>query len=229
MEIDSKNISFLGQIRRFQNLKGAFEGNILWIKEITAEQADGIIISGIPFTQLYYQRDNLLFPKGSRLPIKKMRTGLLWSPLERLIPLELPKLNHNFFGIEAKADVKIVKSHVSREPEALLTSISHAKNFIIGAPSIRLQELYWVGIDEQCLFVGIPILPIEGQTFWMIESMFIPTGFDFEFSALYRTVYETLADGQWIVWNKSSEYMLIDKSDLMPLSRSSFRLTYDPA
>ncbi|AFM05600.1 hypothetical protein Fleli_3270 [Bernardetia litoralis DSM 6794] len=101
----------------------------------------------------------------------------------------------------------------------------------------------------------LPILSKSSEksvkTFWQTENLFIPTGFDFEFPSLTNSISEKLKNtmyNSWYedmiirteenegfdktenrfysIWNEESEFFLILKSDFMPLSRSSFRMSF---
>lgn len=228
MEIALKDKSFLSNIRHWENLKAAPSNNILWIKDITAQQVDSVEVQSIPYKKLYYQRDNLLFLKGNNLPEKKMDSTLLWSSLSRVVPVELPSFNHNYFGISQKVDVRIVSTDIEREPVALLANVKKAEQYITTAPAIRLRVLSWIGINDAVLLAGTPLLPLVGQTYWMAGNMLLPTGYDFEFPQLYAFTKKAIDtnDDYIILWDKESTYSLLPKTEFMPLSISSFRLTY---
>jgi len=228
LEIATSNASLLGQIRHWDNLKGAIYDTTIWIKDITPQQADSPEVMAIPYKTLYYQKENLLFAKGSLLPVKKMRLALLWSPLDRLLPVNLPPLNHNFFGITSEVSVNIIPSAIEQEPYALLLNREEAASYITTAPKVRLQNLHYSGIDNDVLVLGTPLLPVSGQTYWRINNMLIPAGYDFELPLLYSTV-ENLIDpdgNNLILWQANGRYALLPKEAVMPLSISSFRLTY---
>lgn len=228
METEAGNTVLLGHIRHWDNLKAAIDNNTLWVKDITPEQADSIELQSIPYKQLYYLKDNLLFLKDSLLPTKKITTALLWSPLIRLLPVTLPALNHNFFGINSKVAIKIVPAITEQQPFALLTTIKNAKQYIETAPQVRLQKILWIGINNNVLLLGTPLLPVKGQTYWQVHNMLLPAGFDFEFPVLYQTVQKMIdATGEnTIVWQQDGSYILLNTKNIRPLSISSFRLTY---
>ncbi|TRW27320.1 hypothetical protein FMM05_01385 [Flavobacterium zepuense] len=231
LEIPISNTLLLGHIRHWDNLKGATDDATIWIKDITQQQADSPEIMAIPYKTLYYQKDNLLFVKGSLLPVKKMRSALLWSPLDRLLPVSLPPLNHNFFGITNGVSVNIIPSATEQEPYALLLNRDAAASYITSAPKVRLQNLHYSGIDDNILILGTPLLPVSGQTYWRVNNMLLPAGYDFELPLLYSTVENLIApDGNHlIIWQINGSYTLLPKEAVMPLSISSFRLTYPTA
>lgn len=230
LETGISNSSYLGNIRHWENLKGAIDGETIWIRDITPEQAERPEIQSIPFKSLYYQRDQLLFLKGSLLPIKRMRSVLLWSPLDRILPVSMPRLNHNFFGVGAKVQVSIKPSGVEHTPTAMLADLGMVRQYVDTAAKVRLQNQSWIGIDDHILLLGTPLLPIKGQSYWRIGNMLLQTGFDFEFPVLYNLIEQQIdpSGSHMILWQNGS-YVLIRQSDLRPLSISSFRLTYPVA
>lgn len=224
--IEHKNI--LGQIRHWDNLKAAFYNNVIWIKDISLKQINSIEIQGLPYKTVYYLEDNLLFLKNSLLPVKKMPLGLLWSPIGRLLPVELPVFNHNFFEINERIHVRIAASSIEQQSYAQLISKEEAARYIETAPKIRLQNLKWVLVDDSILIIGTPVLPIRGRTFWFYEDCLLPTGFNFEFPLLRDIIVEMVNPHREniILWQKDNTHILFSKEEFKPLSISSFRLTF---
>jgi hypothetical protein len=58
---------YLGAIRHWDNLKMATDKDHLWVKDFTAVQLDSAALKSIPFTALFYCKDDQLFLKGSLL------------------------------------------------------------------------------------------------------------------------------------------------------------------
>lgn len=228
LKIDSKHQELLESIRHWHNLKVAFDEGLVWIKDFTPAQFEDAALQQIPYTALFEVRDNLLFLKGSLLPQQKMPSGLLWSPILRAFPIELPGLNHNYFGIEEKVAIQIVQSEIEAVAYVLVTSIKDATNYILNAPEIRLQNLKWIVVDDEVVFFGTPMLPIEGRTYWKNIDFLLPSGYHFEFPILSETIQEAVnPDGdQWVFWQTDSSYFKVSKADVKPLSISSFRLTF---
>lgn len=228
LEIDAAHKELLGHIRHWDTLKGALSGSTLWIKGIMPAEADSIAIQAIPYIKLYYQKEGLLFAKGSLLPAKKLPSALLWSPLNTMLPAALPPLNHNYFGISQKVDVKLVQSAMEQEPVALLVTKDEAAAYIESAPKVRLQRLLWAGIDDKVVLVGTPLLPVAGKAFWQQENMLLPAGYALELPVLAKAMKKMLdPKGEHVIlWQQDGRYVLVPTDALKPLSISSFRLTY---
>lgn len=227
LEIPVAHKELLGKIRHWDNLKAAFESDTLWIKDINPEQVDSALIKGLPYSKVYYAKGGLLFLKDSLLPVKKM-PQLLWSPLVYTIPVSLPSFNHNFFEIEQKIAVKIMPSQQEQPVCAVWLDQKTAAEYIQTAPKVRLNRLKWVDVDHNPLLVGTPLLPVAGRSYWRYNDFLVPTGFEFQLPLLTKVLKQRIDpdNKQLILWLENNTYITIEKEALMPLSISSFRLTY---
>lgn len=228
LEIKKEHKDFLGAIRHWDNLKVAFETDTIWVKDFSAEQIISTELLQIPYTKLYELKNNLLFEKGKLLPVKKLSSGLLWTPILRALPVSLPMFNHNFFGIDQKIKMVLKPSENVKEAYALLTDYEEAKSYILTAPKYRLELLRWVVIDKKVLIIGTPLLPLKGITYWFENDFLIPSGYDFEWNVLAKTLQEKINpfEQNIIFWNKENSYSRIPKNNIKQLSISSFRLTF---
>lgn len=226
-ELPKGDEDFLGAIRDWKNVHIAIDEEIIWLKGFTDEQVVSSEIQQLPNFILYELGDGLLFRKGALVPSKKMRTALLWAPIDKTLKLTFPISNNNFFGINEKVDVKLKSSEEEQPGMALLCSISEIKEVIITTPKFKLEKLDWIVINDKALFMGTPLLGYPGKTFWLKDDHLLPTGFDFEFknlsSLLQRKYNECNED--WLLWSEAGSVLNIKKEDLRKLSVSSFRLT----
>lgn len=226
-EIPRVDEDFLGSIRDWKNVKIALEDEVIWLKNFTTEQALSPEIQQLPNFLLYELRDGLLFRKEALVPTKKVRTALLWSPIDKALKLTFPTSNQNFFGIHEKVKATLKQSEEEQPATALLSSVSDIKNLIVTFPKFKLEKIDWIVMQNQALFVGTPLLSLPGKTYWEKDGHLLPTGFDFEFnnlSVLLQKKYNENLE-QWLVWSEGGSYISIDKNDLRKLSVSSFRLT----
>ncbi len=225
-ELPLADEDFLGSIRDWKNVQIALD-DVIWLKGFTDEQAISPEIQQLPNFLLYELRDGLLFRKDALVPSKKVRTALLWTPIDRALRLTFPPSNHNFFGIDEKIEVKLKPSEEEQPATALLCSASEIKDAIVALPKFKLEKIDWIVIDDKALFLGNPLLSFPGKTFWSKDSHLLPTGFDFEFknlSSLLQRKYNASQD-QWLLWNENGSVLIISKEDFRKLSVSSFRLT----
>lgn len=226
-EIPRADEDVLGSIRDWKNVHIALEEDVVWLKGFTDEQAVSSEIQQLPNFMLYELRDGLLFRKDALVPSKKMRTALLWTPIDKALRLTFPKSNNNFFRIDEKIEVKLKPSEEEHPTTALLCSIKKIREIIIALPKFKLEKLDWIVIDDKALFIGNPLLSFPGKTFWSKDGHLLPTGYDFEFkniSSLLQRKYNAGRD-QWLLWNESGNVLYLNKEDFRKLSVSSFRLT----
>lgn len=226
-ELPKADEDFLGAIRDWKNIQIALEDEKIWLKGFTDEQAVSSEIQQLPNFILYELREGLLFRKDALVPSKKVRTALLWMPIDKALRLAFPLSNNNFFGIEEKVVVQLKPSEEEQPSSALLCSISDIKETIIALPKFKLEKLDWIIINDQALFMGTPLLSFPGKTFWTKDGHLLPTGFDFEFknmSSLLQRKYNVTHE-QWLLWNEDGSVLHINKDDFRKLSVSSFRLT----
>lgn len=226
-ELPKADEDFLGAIRDWKNVQIAMDEEIIWLKSFTDEQVASSEIQQLPNFILYELKDGLLFRKDALVPSKKMRTALLWTPIDKALKLTFPISNNNFFGIDEKIEVKLKPSEEEQPAMALLCSISEIKDVIIATPKFKLEKLDWIVINDKALFMGTPLLGFPGKTFWLKDNHLLPTGFDFEFknlsSLLQRKYNECNED--WLLWSETGSVLSINKENFRKLSVSSFRLT----
>jgi hypothetical protein len=218
---------YLGAIRHYSNLKIAFEEGLVWVKDLTSVQLDSIEVKSIPYKQLYYSSGPKLFLKGSLLPSRGV-PSLLWTPIERGLPVRLPSFNHNYFGIQDKAGIRVIASVNEVEAIALMVDLQLLENYLETAPAVRLKNLSWTIVeDRKALILGTPLLPLQGKVFWRRDDFLLPAGYDLELPVLCDTIHKELNPGKehWIIWNKDDSYKKLDKRLFRPLSIYSFRLS----
>lgn len=227
LEIPAVHKDLLGHVRHWDNLKAAFEGETLWVKDFSDEQINSALVKGLPYGKLYYIKEGLLFLTGSSLPSKKV-PHVLWSPLSYVIPVSLPSFNHNYFGISQKIAVKITQSQNEQPVYAMLAEKDACSNYIQTAPKVRLNKLNWVVAGNKLLIAGTPLLPVVGHTYWLYNDMLVPSGFEFELPLLAKKLKQVIDPHNTAVllWLEDNTYISIKKEAFMPLSVSSFRLTY---
>ena len=213
LEIEQQHLDYLGPVRHWEQLRMAASPGYYWISGLTPDQLESPEIKSIPFKQLYFEKDQLLFHRGGLVPVKKLPDLLAWTPLERGLPLDLPSFNHNYFGITEKINLRLVPSGKEEEPAALLTSIAILRNYILTAPAVRLRPLSWVILDDQALILGRPLLPLPGDSFWQKGDVLMPAGLDWEWPLLEPTLNGELNPDRdhLLLWDKNGQCTIIEK------------------
>lgn len=226
-EIPRIDEDFLGSIRDWKNVQIASDDDVIWLKGFTDEQAVSSEIQQLPNFLLYELREGHLFRKNALVPSKKVRTALLWTPIDKALKLTFPISNNNFFGIDEIVEIKLKPREEEQPAIALLSSISEIKYRIIEIPKFKLEKLDWIVINDKALFTGTPLLSFPGKTYWTKDGHLLPTGFDFEFknlSSLLQQKYNATQE-KWLLWNEDGSVLHLNKEDFRKLSVSSFRLT----
>lgn len=227
--IDETNRNDLSAIRHWSNLKVAFDGKAIWVKDFEYVQINSIEVKSIPYKTAFYSKGGKLYLQGSLLPDRTV-PSVLWTPIERAFPIKLPSFNHNYFGIHERITMKLVSSESEREACAMLTTLKELERYIQKAPAVRLQKLSWVRLNNDKVFIfGKPLLPIAGDAYWQHDEFILPTGFNFELHSLMDVLNELVNPHKdsFVIWNSDNTYALIEKKKLQPLSIGSFRLSKD--
>ncbi|MBC7450141.1 MAG: hypothetical protein H7259_01485 [Cytophagales bacterium] len=225
--VHQTNKNDLAAIRKWNNLKVAFEEGYIWIKDFDYVQIHALEVKSIPYITVFYSRQGKLFQLNSQLPDRNV-PSLLWTAIERALPVTLPSFNHNYFGVSENIELRLIPSQQEVESIAMITSIDLLHAYLKTAPAIRLQKITWVLLgDDRVFLLGVPFLPIQGKAFWNRGTFMIPAGWDFDLFMLTGTLNTILnpANDNWVVWDTDTTYLLINKTDMRPLSLSSFRLS----
>ncbi len=220
--------SFLASIRHWSTLKMAYEGNAIWLKGFSEEQVTSITVKSIPHKQLYKEQDGQLFPLGSLLPSKNV-PSLLWTPIERALPVQLPSKQSNLETPLANIQMELVPAEKEEKVIALGVELPVLANYIEKAAAHRLQSLRWLVINrQQALIIGEPLLALPGKVYWQQEDFLIPAGWQFKLYALVPAFNRLLnfERNQLLIWNENGTYYPIDKNQLQTLSIGSFRQTF---
>lgn len=217
----------LAAIRPWQNLKLAYDQAQIWVKDLSYVQVESPEVKCIPYKTLYYESEGKLCLLNSLLPDRRM-PSLLWTPIERALPVKLPSFNHNYFGIDQKVALQLVTSEAEYEAEVMITSLDTLEAYLATAPAVRSGPLSWTLLNANKAFIaGTPMLPVDGDVYWRKGHFIIPAGYEFELYMLCDTMNDILNphNDSWILWSSDNSYALIAKEDMQPLSLGSLRAT----
>lgn len=217
---------FLGGIRHWNNLKVGFDELGFWIKDFDYAQIQSTEVKIIPYKKVFYEKNGRLFPENSLLP-EGIVPALIWTPIDRAIPVTLPALNHNYFGVNEPLTMRLVNAESEQESVAMIVDLDVLGDYLEHVSEVRLKNLSWCILDDYTACVmGTPLLSIQGEVFWQSDVFLIPSGFDLELHTLKGELKQLLevADSDHIVWLKSGYYLKLAHTDLKPLSRASFRM-----
>lgn len=226
LRIPIKGRDQLGVLRSFSNLKVGSEDKYFWITGFIEEQISHRDIKAILGAKLFYEDGGRLFLLNSKLPERSI-PSLFWTPIERVFPVTLPKLNYNYFGLEECLFVKLIPSEQEQEAYACICSLDILRKYIFSAPSDRLSKIQWAILENQfAILLGTPLLPIPGESFWKIGNFLIPSGYNFDLPLLADILATRInPNGYWIIWNTNNSYFELDPKQLNILSRAAFKLS----
>ncbi|WP_430409009.1 hypothetical protein [Kordia sp.] len=227
LRLPSKYKEKLSQIRVWNTLRMATDEDDIWVRGISPNQLNSPEIRSIPFKKIYFQQDNALFLLGGNLPEERLKTSLLWSPINNALSVEMPNYNFNYFGVNETIDFKLIASSVERASKAIVVDFEVLETYIQKAPAIRLQSIQWTIVNNKALLIGIPLLPIPGKSYWQQQHFLIPTGSDFEHPELSNFYHKNIQTehSQYVVFQQDSTYYKITAEQLKPLTISGFRLS----
>jgi hypothetical protein len=227
LRLPSKYKHKLSQIRVWKTVRMATDMDDVWVRGISPNQLNSEEIRSIPFKKIYFQHENALFLLGGNLPEEHLKTSLLWSPIDKALPAEMPDYNFNYFGVDEKIQFNIVPSSVERSVKAQLVDLTLLDAIIPTIPAIRLQPIEWTLLDEKALLIGTPLLSIPGKTFWQQQQFLLPTGYDFEYPELssYFNKIINQNSNDYIVVNTDNTYYNVPKDKFKKLTISSYRLS----
>ena len=192
ISIKQSEVEQLGMIRHWEGLSLGHEADTIWVKGFTVEQIESVALKRIPFIQRYRSEYGKLFPFDSLLPLRN-EPALLWTPILRALRVQLPPLNHNFFGLSDNIQLKLVPSQQEQQAMAMIVALTHLQAYLHTAPRIRLEMLQWCLIGEQQAFLlGKPLLPLPGNTYWNQGNFFLPAGLDFDLHLMAKPLDQKL-------------------------------------
>lgn len=220
------DISALGSIRTWPDLRVAIAGDDIWVRGIPPDTTQAQLHK-LPAKRAFLaDTQERLFLPGKHTPhdtLKKMS----WEAIASFIKVELP-----VSAMPATSDnryaVRLSPTPHTSDPFAILTTLEHWKAYADTAPLIRLQRLSFAVCETgEVLVIGTPVPPIPGSVFTLLDHILLPAGYDFAppaiaqfISSVTKTESDTLllfhTDGQW---------EKIPGTCFVRASRSAIRLT----
>lgn len=217
----------LAAIRLLPNLEVATEGTDIWLKWPLSNEGLDPKIRPLPLISTFIVDDKqLLYPIGGLTPVGRLKP-MRWQSLTDFMPIELPV---SILPATAAAAVlvNIVPSEKEREAAALQTSANAWLAYVSTAPEARLKRLRFAVSDEQKVFVmGAPLPSIEGDTYWLQNNIFMPSGFDFALPIVSELIFqrEKLENQAFLCFNTEGAYFRLDNLDFVLATRSAVRLS----
>jgi hypothetical protein len=227
LELPAADAKLLVNLRHWPRLRIASDGPSLWIDGFKDRELDAVGLQSLPSKRIWRKEGPLLFARRSIAPSRKA-PALLWTPIARGIPLQLPAWNHAHAEAAAPVNATLIRSATERPAAAMLIDLEDLESYILTAPAIRLKALQWTILAGKALVAGTPLLPVAASSYWADGNFLIPAGFDFEFleiRALLALKLNSGAPAATILWHEDGTWTRISATAFSQLSIGSFRQT----
>ena len=214
-------------IRTITGLEAGEVNGEIWLRTHNIKQKVPLETWKIPFQKTFSIGENqLLFATDSLTPIGKL-PEINWKPLSGFLPVVMPV--SAFPGTsERKAKLRLIEKEQPQESKAMITSLTIWKKYGESALELKLQRLIFaVSSEDEVLIWGTPLPPIPGREYWKKGQIFLPNGYDFEFSHLGKVVERklNLTNKSMILFQKNGQFSIIPEHYFVKATRSAIRLT----
>ena len=186
-------------------------------------------------------RDGRLFRLHCRVPDGRL-PQLDWRPVDQWVQVELPSINVAAkFPQASRRPLRLIRGGYETPSTAMLTSIANLARWAEGAPDERLRSLRWVVRKQsptvsravvhadpeavECLILGSPLPPLEGRFFVTRDRILVPAGHQWLPEASTADVRQVfgLNATDWLIWESTDQYSVIDNALLATVTRGSIR------
>lgn len=226
VSIHANQLSSLGNLRDLPSLQVAVYGDERWLKAQDPAMEMPEPVKGLPLIR-YGRLDefNNFFDRSAITPTLQL-PALDWQLLTRFLSVDWP-VSALPAQIREGINIQLVRSAATQPPVALLTTLSHWKEYGNHAPGVRLAPLrFALSGNGQVLVTGSPLPNIPGTEYWNDGGLWLPAGFAFASKAsadLFRAKW--LMDDHSILWQENGSWSDIPHSFFKPATRSAIRLS----
>lgn len=215
----------VARLRLESGIRAAIDADTLWLRGERDDDAIRAAVTQVAPTTIYaIGSDGMLTRAGDRLPSLPL-PDLSWTPVAEFVQVHMPR-SLLAGTVEEHATLTLAPSDHPRPANALLTSLSGFATWADDAPDFRFRPLRYAVSGDRVLVIGEPVPSIDGLRLYEADGLCIPCGFDLEppvDAASVRTIL-ALAAGDLALF-ESDRWHLIPGDALVPVSRSSVRLT----
>lgn len=213
-----------------ENVQVATDDNFVWARfsvhnELLMRQAQAMPADRFRVQGRWLVREGHQVAEGE-LP------ELDWQPISKVLQFQLPWISDAGHTAQLHSvHWKLARGGVERPPAATLIAWDQLTLWVDTAPQSRLRCLRYClspgdGQPRQALVLGTPIPPVEADYLVAIENVLIPAGFHWlpalDVSFVQRSFQ--LERDQWLVWQATDLWSIVDESILAPLTRGSVRM-----
>lgn len=211
-------------LRKYSNIKIAFESEIIWLRSLTKSNIESLNILKIPSIKRFYLKETHLIEYGKSLPFM-IEPTLLWTPIQRGLKIKMPKENFNYFGLDSSFNITIEPSSVPQKITASIVNLDSLEKYLETYLNYRTKTITWTILNKTtALLLGSPLIPIPGKDYYQADSFIIPAGWKLTHECLLLTFKKALKDEleYWYLIDENSHINKIKKSDFTPLNKGSF-------
>jgi hypothetical protein len=225
LSIPKHRFELLGNLRQHDHLFIGHEEALVWLKGFIDEEINSSMVRKMPEALIYYEKEGWLFKLGSKLRERRL-PNLLFTPIQRAIPIEVEHYNHNLFEVNGEIDIHLIDANQEHNACAQLVNLDDLQNFVNTELNVRFKHLKWVLIENEALLIGNPLLPLRGKSFWRLDRTLIPLGKMLNLPILIQQLQnKVLNQKNGILFFNGNQKVIIENEQLKPLYRASVRLT----
>ncbi len=223
--LELSGVDALALIRDTPGLLAAHHGKSVWVKGIPQSNATDPKYWQLPFKKICsLDSDGYLYEWNTQVPFSKF-PDLAWQPLADVLKI-IPPVAAIAGQVSAPESFRLVPSAVVKKSEALITSVTHLKQYAQTAYRFRLQSLRMVvNQNGQALLLGNPLPPLPGREYWFYNNMLLPCGYQPEYEVTGAVLAKQLTAGGNMLplFAPDGSYELIPTKLFTPVTRSSVR------
>lgn len=214
----------LAGIRHWSHIKLGEDAGFLWLKGFSEAEIHSVEVLSIPYKELYQEVGPKLHKLGSQLPERPL-PAVLWTPINRALPVEISNYNHNFFGVQGRLQLQLVPAQEEATVVAQWVALTSLAAYIEQAPDMRLKPIEWLIVGGDALLMGTPLLPLNGQSYYKSGSFLMPAGCSWNPALLAAALSQKMDPEKqyWTVVKMDGSYFQAKRSYFKRLSLSSFR------
>lgn len=225
------------QLRLLAKARGAWDGDVFWIRLDELEDATLLQLRSIPdvtFFVVEEHRDGYLRQLEDRLPSCSV-PDLDWSLLPELMPVKRPV--GKFAGqLSGQIPVALVRSTQVQPASVLLASFADWQAFAFQASFARLEQWRFAVDDEDRTVIAprvglqASVPPLPGDRFWVSSGIAVPCGYDLspqmDFDVLAFQL--PLKPGDMLLISSSGGWEVIKADEFVLANRSAIHATAQP-
>jgi hypothetical protein len=164
------------QLRDLDGVAVCVSGGRIWLcGPEWNDSLDRTLRSIIGCERFLVTAQSVIVPVGKRLSCGEL-PKTVWTSLSRWIALSVP---HRMFVASrpTPTTLSLVRSSEQRDASLLVTTLCAWTEYAVRAPQARLKRwTFAVGADLSCLIQGVPLPPLSGVRYTLVDGVAVPAG-----------------------------------------------------